>query len=141
MENKKSVVRQWYIIDASDKILGRLAAKVAILIKGKHKASWTPHVDCGDFVIVTNASKIRVTGRKLTQKKYLQFSGYPGGLKETSLEVMLQKKPTEVIKRAVRRMLPRRPLYVKALKKLKIFADDNHPYKNRKDLKKLEVSR
>lgn len=138
MAKNKDIQRSWYIVDANDKILGRLAAKVATIIKGKHKAIFTPHVDCGDYVIVVNASKVKVTGRKLKEKKYLTFSGYPGGKKEASLEEMLKNKPTEVIKRAVRRMLPRRPLYYSALKKLRVFAEENHPF-NKKDLKPLEV--
>lgn len=131
--------RSWYIVDASNKVLGRLAAKVASIIRGKHKPVFTPHVDCGDYVIVTNASKIKVTGKKLKEKMYLTYSGYPGGLKEDSLEFMLKDKPTEVIKRAVRRMLPRRPLYLRALSKLKVYVDDKHPYAKIKDLKKLEI--
>ena len=138
MAKDKEVKRSWYIIDASDKILGRLAAKVASIIKGKHKTIFTTHVDCGDFVVVINAAKVKVTGRKLKEKQYLTFSGYPGGQKSASLEVMLKTKPTEVIKRAVRRMLPRRPLYTKVLKKLKVYADSNHPY-NKKELITLEV--
>lgn len=138
MAKQKDIVRAWYIVDASDKILGRLAARIASIIKGKHKPLFTPHVDCGDYVIVVNASKIKVTGRKLKEKKYLTYSGYPGGQKETSLEDMLKKKPTEVIKRAVRRMLPRKPLYAQVLKKLRVYADQNHPF-NKKDLKQLKV--
>ncbi len=139
MAKKGKVKRSWYLVDADNKILGRLAAKVASIIRGKHKATFTPHVDCGDNVIVVNASKIKVTGRKLKEKKYLSYSGYPGGQKETSLENMLQKKPTEVIKRAVRRMLPRKPLYYTAIKKLKVFAGDKHPYSNLKTIKNLEI--
>ena len=139
MAKKGEIKHSWYMIDATNKILGRLAAKVASIIKGKHKAIFTPHVDCGDYVIVVNASKIKVTGRKLKEKKYLNYSGYPGGLKETPLENMLKNKPTEVIKRAVRRMLPRKPLYVKALNKLRIFTGDKHPYTNIKKIKKLEI--
>lgn len=138
MAKQKDIVRAWYIVDASDKILGRLAARIASIIKGKHKPLFTPHVDCGDYVIVVNASKIKVTGRKLKEKKYLTYSGYPGGQKEISLENMLKKKPTEVIKRAVRRMLPRKPLYAQVLKKLRVYADQNHPF-NKKDLKQLKV--
>ena len=139
MAKDKEVKRNWYLIDATNKILGRLAVKAASIIKGKHKAIFTPHVDCGDYVIVVNASKIRVTGKKLKTKKYLNYSGYQGGLKETSLENMLKDKPEEVIRRAVRRMLPRRPLYTKSLKKLRVFSGDSHPYKSTK-LTKLEIS-
>lgn len=121
--------KRWFVVDADGKVLGRLAAKVATIIRGKHRAIYTPHVDTGDFVVVLNAQKIRVTGRKLKQKQYLRYSGYPGGLKATSLEVMLQTKPTEVIRRAVQRMLPAGPLHRDMLKKLKIFSGKDHPYK------------
>ena len=139
MVKKSQVKRSWYIVDADNKILGRVAAKVASIISGKHKSTYTPHVDCGDNVIVINASKIKVTGRKLKEKKYLSYSGYPGGLKEASLECMLKDKPTEVMKRAVRRMLPRKPLYYSALKKLKIYAKDKHPHSNLKTIKKIDI--
>jgi large subunit ribosomal protein L13 len=121
--------KRWFFADADGKILGRLAARIATVIRGKHKATYTPHVDMGDYVVVVNAAKIRVTGRKLKQKQYLNYSGYPGGLKSTSLEVMLQTKPTEVIKTAVRKMLPAGPLHRDMLKKLKIYAGGEHPYK------------
>lgn len=139
MAKKGEVKRSWYLVDANNKILGRLAAKVASVIRGKHKSIFTPHVDCGDNVIVVNASKIKVTGRKLKEKKYLNYSGYPGGLKETSLENMLERKSTEVIRIAVRKMLPRKPLYYSALKKLKVYATDKHPYGNLKTIKNLEI--
>ncbi len=121
--------RRWYLVDANGIILGRMAARVASIIRGKHKPTYTPHVDTGDFVVVINAQKVRVTGRKLKEKQYLRFSGYPSGLKRTSLEVMLRTKPTEVIKSAVRRMLPAGPLYRDMFKKLKVYADAEHPYK------------
>ncbi|MFC1709179.1 50S ribosomal protein L13 [Candidatus Omnitrophota bacterium] len=139
MAKKGEVKRSWYLVDASDKILGRLAAKIASVIRGKHKSTFTPHVDCGDNVIVVNASKIKVTGRKLKDKKYLSYSGYPGGLKETSLENMLNNKPTEVIRRAVRRMLPRKPLYYTSINKLKVYAGDKHPFSNIKTFKTLDI--
>ncbi len=121
--------KQWYLVDADGKILGRMATRIATVLRGKHKATYTPHVDMGDFVVVVNAGKVRVTGRKLKQKQYLAFSGFPGGLKSTSLEVMLKTKPADVIKSAVRRMLPAGPLYRDMLKKLKIYAGAEHPYK------------
>ena len=139
MFKKGEVKHAWYLVDASNKILGRVAAKVASILKGKHKPIFTPHVDCGDYVIVVNASKIKVTGRKLKEKKYLTYSGYPSGQKEASLEKMLETKPTKVMERAVRRMLPRKPLYVAGLKKLMVYANEEHPYKNRKDLKRLDI--
>jgi len=139
MLKKGQVNHSWYIVDADSKILGRVAAKVASIIRGKHKPTFTPHVDCGDNVIVINASKVRVTGRKLKEKKYLTFSGYPGGLKEAFLENMLENKPTEVIKRAVRRMLPRKPLYYSSIKKLKVYAGDKHPYDKITTLQKIDI--
>lgn len=126
---KEDIKRQWYIVDAKDKILGRLAAKIAVILRGKHKPIYTPHLDTGDAVIVINASKIRVTGRKLKQKIYRRYSGYPGGLREVSLETLLGKKPTIVITLAVKRMLPSGTLGTEMLKKLKVYADDKHPHK------------
>jgi len=123
---KEDIKRQWYIIDAKDKILGRIAAKAAVILRGKHKPIFTPHLDTGDGVIIINAAKIKVTGRKMQQKLYRRYSGYPGGLREVNLETMLNKKPTTVMQLAVRRMLPGGPLGVKLLKKLKVYADDKH---------------
>ena len=126
---KEDIKRQWFLVDAQGKILGRLASKIAVILRGKHKAIFTPHIDTGDGVIVINAAKIRVTGRKLKEKLYRRFSGYPGGLKEVSLETMLEKNPATVIKLAVRRMLPGGPLGRDMLKKLKVYVDDKHPHK------------
>ena len=126
---KEDIKRQWFLVDAQGKILGRLASKIAVILRGKHKAIFTPHLDTGDGVIVINAAKIRVTGRKLKEKLYRRFSGYPGGLKEVSLETMLEKNPATVIKLAVRRMLPGGPLGRDMLKKLKVYVDDKHPHK------------
>lgn len=123
---KADIKRQWYLIDAKDKILGRMASKIAVLLRGKHKAIFTPHLDTGDGVIVINAAKIRVTGRKLKQKVYRRYSGYPGGLREVALEDMLKNRPTTVVKLAVQRMLPGGPLGRDLIKKLKIYADDKH---------------
>lgn len=116
-------------MDAKDKVLGRLASRVAVILRGKHKAIFTPHMDTGDGVIVINAAKIKVTGRKLKQKVYRRYSGYPGGLREVKLETMLAKKPATVIQLAVRRMLPGGPLGRDIIKKLKVYADDKHPHK------------
>ena len=135
---KEDIKRQWYFVDAKDKILGRLAAKVAVILRGKHKAIFTPHLDTGDYVIVINASKIRVTGRKLKDKVYRRYSGYPGGLREVPLETLLSKKPATVIQLAVRRMLPGGHLGRRMLRKLKVYADDKHPHKI-KDAVALEV--
>jgi len=126
---KQEVKRQWYLVDAKNEILGRMAAKIAVLLKGKHKTIYSPNLDTGDGVIVINAAKIKVTGRKLQQKVYRRFSGYPGGLREVLLDDMLKKRPTMVIRLAVRRMLPGGPLGRDLLKKLKVYADDKHPHK------------
>jgi large subunit ribosomal protein L13 len=125
---KEDIKRQWYLVDAKDKILGRLATKIAVILRGKHKPIFTPHIDTGDGVIVINAAKIRVTGRKLKQKVYRRYSGYPAGLREVTLENMLAKKPTMVIRLAVKRMLPGGPLGRDIIKKLKVYADDKHPH-------------
>lgn len=125
---KDDIKRQWYLVDAKDKILGRLASRIAVILRGKHKPIFTPHLDTGDGVIVINASKIRVTGRKLKEKVYRRYSGYPGGLKEVYLEDMLKNRPETVIKLAVQRMLPTGPLGRDIIKKLKIYADDKHEH-------------
>jgi large subunit ribosomal protein L13 len=125
---KSEISHKWYLIDAQDKILGRLATKAAVILRGKHKAIYTPHLDTGDGVIIINAAKIKVTGRKLKQKVYRRYSGYPGGLREVTLETMLSKKPETVIKLAVSRMLPSGRLGSDILKKLKVYADDKHPH-------------
>lgn len=126
---KEEIKRAWYLVDAKDKILGRLASKVAVLLRGKHKVIFTPHIDTGDNVIVINAAKIRVTGRKLKEKVYRRYSGYPGGLREVRLENMLSKRPVTVIRLAVRRMLPGGHLGTAIFKKLKIYAGESHPHK------------
>lgn len=127
---KADIKRQWFLVDAKDKVLGRLAVKVASILRGKHKPIFSPSLDTGDGVIVINASKIKVTGRKLKQKVYRRFSGYPGGLREVSLETMLAKKPATVIQLAVRRMLPGGPLGRDMIKKLRVYADDKHTQKS-----------
>jgi len=134
---KESIKRSWYLVDAKDKVLGRLSAKIAVILRGKHKVIYTPHIDTGDGVIVINASKVKVTGRKLKEKVYRRYSGYPGGLKEVNLQTMLDKKPEQVIKLAVSRMLPKGYLGRAMLDKLKIYADDKHKHtaQNPKELK------
>ena len=120
--------REWFVVDAEDKILGRLAAQIAHRLKGKHKPEYAPHMDNGDFIVVINCEKIAVTGKKLSEKKYYRHTGYPGGLKETSLEKMLASKPENVIMSAVRGMLPKNRLGRAMLKKLKVYAGIEHPH-------------
>jgi large subunit ribosomal protein L13 len=123
-----SVEREWLIVDAEGQTLGRLASQVAAVLRGKHKPQFSPAVDVGDFVIVVNAEKIRVTGRKLLQKKYYRHSGYPGGLSEITLADQLERHPTRVVKAAVRGMLPRNRLGRRMVKKLKVYAGPEHPH-------------
>jgi large subunit ribosomal protein L13 len=120
--------KKWYLVDANDKILGRLATRIAMILMGKNKPVYTPFMDTGDFVVVVNAEKIKVTGKKLTDKVYYAYSGYFGGLKEKTLEQMLDRKPEEVIRLAVKRMLPKNRLGRKMIKKLKIYAGNEHPH-------------
>jgi len=132
MANKQNVKQKWYVVDAKDKILGRLATEIAKILRGKHRVDFTPHVDTGDFVVVINAGKIRTTGKKLEQKLYKSFSGYPGGLKEVNLEALLEKKPTEAIRHAVWGMLPKGKLGRATFKKLKVYSTETHPHEAQK---------
>ncbi len=125
---KEDIKRVWYLVDAKDKILGRLASRVAMILMGKHKPEFTPHLDTGDGVIVINASRIKVTGRKLEQKVYQRYSGYPGGRKEVSLSTLLDKKPELVFRLAVKRMLPKGSLGTMMFKKLKVYSHEKHPH-------------
>lgn len=125
---KKDIKRVWYIVDAKDKILGRLAAGVASILRGKHKPYFSPHIDTGDEVIVINASKVRVTGRKLSQKVYRHYSGYPSGLKEVTLSKLLNRKPETVFKLAVKRMLPKGKLGTRIFRKLRVYSGEHHPH-------------
>ena len=118
----------WHVIDASGRTLGRLASEVATLLMGKHKPIYTPHLNTGDFVIVLNAAKVRVTGRKAEQKTYYRHSGYPGGLKSVTFAKMMETHPTRVIEHAVKGMLPHNPLGRDMLRRLKVYADDAHPH-------------
>ena len=122
------IERKWHVIDASGQTLGRLASEVARLLRGKHKPIFVPHLDTGDYVIVINADKVRVTGNKAEQKLYYRHSGYPGGLKSTSFAEMMKSQPTRVIEHAVRGMLPKNPLGRAMFKKLKVYAGPNHPH-------------
>jgi large subunit ribosomal protein L13 len=122
------IERQWWVVDASDQTLGRLATRVATLLEGKHKPMYSPHLDTGDHVVVVNAGKVRVTGNKLVQKRYYRHSGYPGGLKEESLQALLVRKPELVIERAVKGMLPQNRLGRAMFKKLKVYSGAEHPH-------------
>jgi len=121
--------RRWFVVDATDQVLGRLAVRVATVLMGKHKPTYTPHLDTGDHVIVLNAGKIRVTGlRKKDETVYQRYSGYPSGLKEITMRTMLARHPERVIEAAVRRMLPKSALGARMFKKLKVYAGDRHPH-------------
>ena len=122
------VQRQWLVIDATDVVLGRLASQVAVLLRGKHKPTFAPHVDTGDFVIIVNADKVVLTGAKAEQKKAYSHSGYPGGLKSTSYTQLLEKNPTKAVEKAVRGMLPKNSLARQQLTKLKVYTGDTHPH-------------
>ena len=119
---------RWYVIDAEDKTLGKLAAEVVMILRGKKKPIYTPHVDCGDYVVVVNAEKVAVTGKKENQKIYRSHSGYPGGLKETTLAELRAKKPEEIIRHAVKGMMPKGKLGRQMFKKLKVYAGPEHPH-------------
>ena len=122
------ITREWYLVDAEGQTLGRLATQIADRLRGKGKAAYTPHVDTGDFVVVINAEKIAVTGKKLDEKMYYRHSGYPGGIKERSLRVQLERQPTEVLRKAVKGMLPKNRLARQQITKLKIYAGTAHPH-------------
>ncbi|GII66397.1 50S ribosomal protein L13 [Sphaerisporangium siamense] len=122
------VERQWYVIDATDVVLGRLATQVATLLRGKHKPIFAPHVDTGDFVIVINADKVALTGNKLEQKKAYRHSGYPGGLRSVSYAELMEKRPDRAVEKAVKGMLPKNSLGRKMAKKLKVYAGAEHPH-------------
>ena len=122
------VERRWYVVDADGQTLGRLATQIADTLRGKDKAQYTPHVDTGDFVVVVNAEKVLVTGNKLDQKRYYRHSGYPGGLRSRTLREQLERRPTEVIRKAVKGMLPKNRLARQQINKLKIYAGPEHPH-------------
>ena len=122
------IEQSWYLVDADGKTLGRLATQIADLLRGKGKPQYTPHVDSGDFVVVVNAEKIHVTGKKLEQKMYYRHSGYPGGLKERTLAEQLDRRPEEVIRKAVKGMLPKNKLAARQIVKLKVYAGAEHPH-------------
>ena len=128
MQRKEDLVRDWYVIDADGENLGRLATKVANVLRGKHKPTYTPHIDCGDYVIIVNASKVNLTGNKLDQKVYYNHSGYTGGLRERTARVMKENYPVEMVERAVKGMLPKGRLGRQMYKKLFVYAEANHPH-------------
>lgn len=124
----RDITRQWHVIDASDVVLGRLASQVAVLLRGKHKPIFAPHVDTGDFVIVINADKVALSGNKLEQKRAYRHSGYPGGLRSISYGELMEKRPERIVEKAVRGMLPKNSLGRKTLRKLKVYAGPDHPH-------------
>ena len=133
----KDIKRKWFLVDAKGKVLGRLASGVASILRGKHKPDFTPHLDCGDGVILINAKDVKVTGRKMEQKTYTKYTGYPSGLKKRNLETMMRLKPTQVLMIAVKGMLPRNKIGRQMVKRLKVYADDKHMHQaqNPKELK------
>ncbi len=128
MAKPKDIERKWHIVDAEDKVLGRLASKIARILRGKDKVNYTPHLDTGDFVVVINASKLKLTGDKLNKKKWYRHSGYPGGLKEETYEKVMEEKPDKALYKAVKGMLPHNRLARQQLKKLKIYTENEHPH-------------
>ena len=138
MARPLEVERKWFVVDAEGKHLGRLAAEIAKILRGKNKVQYTPHVDVGDFVVVVNAESVVVTGKKAEQRVYRRHSGYPGGMKETSYEQMLARKPTEILRKAVYGMMPKTRLARQQFRKLKIYAGPEHPHAAQ-DPQKLEV--
>ena len=135
---KEELGYKWYLVNAEGKVLGRLATELAKILKGKNKPTYTPHVDTGDFVIVVNAGKVTLTGKKMKDKIYYHHTGYPGGIKEINAEKLLAKKPTEMIRMAVRGMLPKNSLGRQMLRKLKIYGGPNHPHDAQKPIS-LEI--
>ena len=132
MEKKETVNRNWYVIDAENLPLGRVATKAANLLRGKHKVTFTPHIDCGDYVIIVNADKVKLTGNKLDQKMYYNHSGFPGGLRERNAKTMIEKYPVEMVERAVKGMLPHNRLGRATAKKLVVYAGADHKHQAQK---------
>ena len=133
--------RKWYVVDASELPLGRAASRIAMVLRGKHRPTFTPHVDTGDFVIVVNADKVQLTGRKLEQKRYFRHSGWPGGQRERTAKQMLATKPAEVVRHAVKGMLPKGRLGRRMIRKLKVYAGPEHPHQAQKPVKLSFVER
>jgi len=132
MAKPNEIERKWYVIDAKDKILGRLAAEAARILRGKHKPEFTPHVDTGDFVIIINADKVRLTGKKLDQKRLYKHTGYPGGIKSVDYRTLMQKNPERAVRKAVEGMLPHNRLGNRLAKKLKVYSGAEHPHQAQK---------
>jgi large subunit ribosomal protein L13 len=128
LAKKGKVPQKWYVIDAADQVVGRLAVQIATILRGKHRPDYTPHVDTGDFVIVINAEKVRFTGNKLETKTYLAYSHYPGGLKQTTAKELMARKPQDIIMHAVKRMVPRNRLGRVQMAKLKVYKGNTHPH-------------
>ena len=137
MQKKETVERKWYVIDAEGKNLGRVATKAATILRGKHKATFTPHIDCGDYVIIINASKVNLTGKKLTDKMYYNRSGFPGGLRERNAKEMIENYPEEMMERAIKGMLPKGRLGRQMYKKLFVYAGSEH---NQQAQKPIEMN-
>ena len=136
---EQELTKKWYLVDAENKVLGRLATQIAIRLRGKHKPIFTPHADTGDFIVVINAEKVTLTGAKWDKKFYYRYSGYIGGLKKISAKKLLEKKPEEILRLAVRRMLPKNSLGRRQLKKLKIYTGPDHPHQAQRP-EKLEIN-
>lgn len=132
MQIKETVERTWYVIDAADKPLGRVATKAATILRGKHKATFTPHIDCGDYVIIINADKVKLTGNKINDKMYYNHSGFPGGLRTRNAKTMLESYPVEMVERAVNGMLPNGPLGRQMYRKLFVYAGSEHKHEAQK---------
>ena len=128
MQTKETVDRKWYVIDAENLPLGRVATKAATVLRGKHKATFTPHIDCGDYVIIINADKVKLTGNKVNDKMYYNHSGFPGGLRERNAKTMLEKYPEEMVERAIKGMLPNGPLGRQMYRKLFVYAGSEHTH-------------
>ena len=135
---EQEISKKWYLVDAKDRVLGRLATQIAMRLRGKHKPVFTPHADTGDFIVVINANKVTLTGRKWDKKFYYRHTGYIGGLKEISAKKLLEKKPEDILRFAVRGMLPKNSLGRRQLKKLKIYSGSEHPHQAQQ-LEKLEI--
>ena len=138
LATRKDVKRAWFIVDAEGKVLGRLASGIAGILRGKHKTYFSPSIDCGDGVVVINAGKVRITGKKPQQKLYKTYSGYPSGLKETDYQTMQKRKPTKILRIAVKNMLPKNKIGRQMIKRLKVYIDDKHPHEAQ-DPKALKI--